>query len=466
MHLFCRRPRCLLFLFGVFPLLLIVLYYTNYSPPTNVQQTTTSTRLAYRPKELINFSAINENLGSGNSDSIAGKIFALPKKILTWLKSVNPQSISIVAVPFNESYSENYRYLIPRAAFFDKRVRGSHKNATVILTHVIKSLVKPVGCVVDGQHSSKVELRPININNWIHKMYPECTHDNVLIFCFNTPGRNNSKVSVMYENPKNNSEIFVTDSEHPLFVPKSRESSKEFASSVMVCTTAFGTPPYLGAWLRYQKTLGVDLVYVNAADTFLLGESFNDTFLQESLKSGFVQLKVWKEYLKPGALFYHSQALYYQGCIYRFQGIYNYAIMSDFDDFVIPAGGKDIIEILQSLFDPKPKLGGVQLDWIRYFEPDGGFNYDEISAGNFAKYVEAKAGMNEHNWKSIHKLTATSDVGIHLVSGQMKGYTWMYAPRDTLHMAHFKPNSRERPIHYDTVVECTTLCIALILCIW
>ena len=124
MHLFCRRLRCLLFLFGVSPLLLVVLYYTNYSPPTNVQQTTTSTRLAmaYRPKELINFSTINENLGSGNSDSIAGKIFALPKKILTWLKSVNPQSISIVAVPFNESYSENYRYLIPRAAFFDKRV--------------------------------------------------------------------------------------------------------------------------------------------------------------------------------------------------------------------------------------------------------------------------------------------------------------------------------------------------------
>ena len=86
-------------------------------------------------------------------------------------------------------------------------------------------------------------------------------------------------------------EIFITDSEHPLFVPKSRENSKEFASSVMACTTAFGTPPYVGAWLRYQKTLGVDLVYINAAESFLYGDSLDDTFLQESLENGFVQLK-------------------------------------------------------------------------------------------------------------------------------------------------------------------------------
>ena len=74
----------------------------------------------------------------------------------------------------------------------------------------------------------------------------------------------------MYENPKNKSEIFVIDSEHPLFVPKSRENSKKFASSVMVCTTAFGTPLYFGAWFHYQKTLGVDL---SAADTFCFGRS-------------------------------------------------------------------------------------------------------------------------------------------------------------------------------------------------
>ena len=408
-------------------LLLVTLYYFKYTLPTQYTAAM-ATRLAYMPKQL---SVI---------DAKVDDIFPLN---LTWLYNItgmNPQSTLIVAVPFHKSYSENYTYLIPRAAFFDKRVRGNYTNATVILTHVIKSLVKLVGCIVDGQHTSKVELRPVNIKGWIHQYHPECTHDDVLIYCFNTPGHNNSKVSVMYENPKNNSEIFITDSEHPLFVPKSRENSKEFASSVMVCTTAFGTPPYVGAWLRYQKTLGIDLVYINAAESFLYGDSFDDTFLQESLENGFVQLKVWKEYLKHGALWYYSQSLHYQGCVYRFQGVYNYAIMSDFDDFVIPADGKDIIEILQSLFNQRPMLGGIQLDWIQYFEPNSGFNYDEILAGKFAQYVEAEPVKKEHNPKSIHKLTATSDVGIHFVAGRIEGYTKMSAPKDTVYMAHFKPN--------------------------
>ena len=443
---------------GAAPLLLLgTLYYFNYTPPT--QRTAMAKHLAYRPKQL---SEKREEIISLN---------------LTWLYSVtgmNPQSTSIVVVPFHKSYSvANCTYLVPRAAFFDKRMRGNYSNATVVLTHIIKSLVKPVGCIVDSQYTSKVKLKPVNIKEWIHRYHPECTHDDVLIFCFNTPGRNNSKVSVMYENPKNSSEIIVTNSEHPLFVPKSRESSKEFASSIMACTTAYGTPPYFGAWLRYQKTLGVDLVYINAAESFLYGDAFKDTFLQESLKSGFVQLKVWKEYLKHGALWYYSQALYYQNCVYRFQGVYNYAIMNDFDDFVIPADGKDIIEILQSLFDSHPMVGGIQLDWMRYFEPDGGFNYDEILAGKFAQYVEAEPVKKEHNPKSIHKLTTALDVGIHFVGGRINGYTRMSAPKEKIYLAHFKPNLTDRPdsrdgqrqIHYDTNVECITLCIALVLCV-
>ena len=118
------------------------------------------------------------------------------------------------------------------------------------------------------------------------------------------------------------------------------------------------------------------------------GDAYNDTFLQESIKSGFVGLKVWREYLGPGALFYHAQSLYYQDCVYRFQGIkfYEYAIMADTDDFVILADRRDIRQIIQSLFDSDPKLrgvhslgqllrypfhakqkvGGIQLEWVRY----------------------------------------------------------------------------------------------------
>ncbi len=394
-------------------------------------------RVFYTPsmQQTIHSVAYRQERGEGNFQD----------KFAMFNRNRFPQ---IKDVPFIKAITDTYSYLIPRAAFFDKRARGNYKNATVILTHVIKNMVKPVGCIIDGHSTFKVELKPLSIDKWIHTRHPECTHDDVFIFCFDTPGHNNSNVSIMYENPKNKSEIFITNSEHPLFVPKSRHNSKEFASSVMACTTVFGTPPYFGAWLRYQKTVGVDLVYINAAETFLCGDAYKDTFLQESIRNGFVQLKVWKEYLKPGALFYHSQVLYYQNCLYRFQGVYKYAIMSDFDDFLIPAHGKDIGEILQTIFSPKPKLGSIQLDWLRYFEPDGGFNYDVILAGNFTQYIEAKPGTAERNYKSIHKLSATSEVGIHVIAGQMKGYNWRCAARNVVYMAHFK--NKQRQIHFDT----------------
>lgn len=460
-------------LLGALPLLMLVLIVSYTSPTQRIATTHSADRTT--KLEAIGLNTLNSNVEdhgkfvttitthdklktSPITESVSGitdKILSLPKKIFVWLTDRGPTST--VQVPFNKSYAENYRYLIPRAAFFDNRVRGKYNNVTVILAHVIKTKVKLVGCVIDGHYTDKVELNAVIINTWVHQTQRLCTHDDVFIFCFDTPGRNNSKVSVMYENPKNNSEIFITDSEHPLFIPKSREYSKDFNLSTMTCTTVFGTPPHIGEWLRYQKMIGVDFVYINAVETFLHGDAYNDTFLQESIKNGFVQLMVWKEYLKPGALFYHSQVLYYQNCVYRFQGIYEYAIMCDTDDLVIPTDGRDIRQILQSLFDsdpklrgvhnlgqflhypfrPKQKVGGIQLKWLRYF-PGSNFNFNKILAGNFSQYMKSQPILEEDNFKSIHKLSATSDVGIHKVSGQMMGYTWIHAPIDVMYVAHLR----------------------------
>ena len=343
-----------------------------------------------------------------------------------------------VDLPFSKAVTD-FPYLLPRAAFFDKRVRGKNKNATVILAHIAKIPLNVVACIVDGHITKGVRVRSLNVNKWIHRFHPDCTHDNIVIFCYNTPARNNSEVLIMYENPRKAWEHFTTESEHALFIPKSREKSKTFASSVVACTTVFDTPPYFGAWLRYQKTLGVDLVYINAMESFLSSKAFNDTFFQDSLSSGFVQLKVWKEYLIPEALFYHSQALYYQNCVFRFQGVYDYAVMLDTDDFVIPNGGQ-IHQILQDIFDPNPNLGSIRLTWIRYFEPVGGFNLtkDTIVDGNLTRYVNVSLGKDVRNFKSIYKLSVTSEAGIHIVGEQMQGYKWIHAPSNMLYMAHMK----------------------------
>ena len=70
----------------------------------------------------------------------------------------------------------------------------------------------------------------------------------------------------------------------------------------------------------------------------------------------------------------------------------------------------------------------------------GGFNLkkDTIADGNLTQYVNVSLAKDEHNYKSIHKLSVTSEVGVHIVSEQMKGYKWIHTPRNILYMAHIK----------------------------
>ena len=140
---------------------------------------------------------------------------------------------------------------------------------------------------------------------------------------------------------------------------------------------------------------------------------------------GFVQLKVWKEYLSSKEIFYHSQALYYQNCLYRFQGVYEYVIMADTDDFLIPRAtdktGMGLHQLLHNVFKLKPKLGSVRLRWIRYYEPACGLNFTAIQDGNPTRYVNMSSAVREKNFKSIHKLSVSLETRVHEVAELLPG---------------------------------------------
>ena len=361
------------------------------------------------------------------------------------LRTVERKHQEPIKLPFNSATAKTYRYVLPRAAYFDKRRRGGHENATVILAHMNKTVFERdliVACIVGGQRAKKFKIQTMKLNEWIHLNHPECTHDNVLIFCYDTPARNNSRVSVVYRNPNNDSEQYETESEHPLFIPYPVNATNN-DSSVMVCTTVYETPPYFREWLHYQKTLGVDFIYINAQESFTKSEVFNDTFFRESLDNGLVQLKVWKEYLSKKEVFYHSQVLYYQNCLYRFQGIYKYSIMADTDDFLTPRGSDrmSLRQHLDSLFTLKPKLGSIRLRWVRYYEPICGLNFTGgllDHDGNLTQYVNITSATREKNFKSIHKVSATVEAKVHEVAELMPGYCWTIVPDDVAYMAHIK----------------------------
>ena len=273
-------------------------------------------------------------------------------------------------------------------------------------------------------------------------------HD-VLIFCYDIPTSivsNNSVVSVVYVNPENRSEHIAVESEHPLFIPN--ESYSQSSTTVMVCTTVFDTPPHFGAWIRYQKTLGVDMVHINAQESFLSSSSFNDSDFLESLQNGFVELTIWKEYLPLGASFYHSQALYYQHRLYRYLGVHDFCVCADTDDFLVSIDDKDfgVHKLVKKLFyddSLKSPIGSSTLHWIRYVEPINGFDPPEesIRSGNLTQYSHTSKGEHDGELtKSIYKLSAMLELGIHnsAIFLPSKHFQHRTSPQNVGYMAHIK----------------------------
>ena len=356
-------------------------------------------------------------------------------------ETIGKKRLQIIQLPFQNASSKAHRHVLPRAAFFDGRKRGKFKNATVILVHMKKAAIERslvIGCKVDGHQIRSFKVQTMKLNSWIHANYPECTHDNVFVLCYDTPGHNNSRVSLVYANPDNESQHFETESEHPLFVPHT--SVKRARSSVMVCVTVYDTPPHFSEWLHYQKTLGVDFVYINAQRSFLASEEFNNTFFQSLLTDGFVQLKVWQEYLNKKEVFYHSQLLYYQDCLYRFQGVHDYAMMVDTDDFVTPRTNTTLQQCLDDLF--VENVGSIRLQWVRYYEPRCGLNITgnltSHDVGNLTQYMNISSASMSRNVKSVHKLSSTLEAKVHEVGELVPGYHWIIAPDSVIYTAHLK----------------------------
>ena len=331
------------------------------------------------------------------------------------------------------------RYVLPRAAFFDSRPRGRHKNATVILASIHRSLIgrhRIKACIVNQQEIRSIKVQPLIANKWIHKIHPECSYNNTMIFCFDVPQhiRNHSKVELIFKDP--DSENFVSiETEHSLYIPQ-RKRRRKFpynrSSTVLACATVFESPPYFLQWLHFQKSIGVDMVYLNAQESFVNSSVFNDSFLQESIRNGFVTVKVWKDYLGD-KVFYHNQAMYYNNCLYRYQGVYEFVMMFDSDDFFFsrlrPA---PVREVLRYLFTED--VGSIELEWRRYYDPyRGSFNHTDIE-----QFVDISPGIPENNIKSIHRLSATIEIRVHAVVEMLDGYTIERADYRIAHVAHIK----------------------------
>ena len=344
------------------------------------------------------------------------------------------KDVIVPALPTKDVIELPTKDVIVRSVYLDNRPRGGHKSACVFMVEILRTALAKksvVGCQVGSSNTTNLSIRPLGNLKWVHHAHSECTYDMAMIDCFDLTADNGSRAYILYK--ENDSSVITVESERPLFIPAPRVPPRNGSSvTVMACTVVYGTPPLMDHWLRYQRTIGVDYIYVIADESFRDAGNLEKSPLKEMIESGYLLLEIWIPYLTSMEVFYHSQMLGYEDCIYRFQGTYDYVLATDPDIFPVHlVPGQPYIHYYAEKFCSN---GSCQFELHQYFAQCGIGNVG--ADGNVTARVQSKKYFLRREGKSGHKLSAVLDIGIHEVCTILKGYQLVHVPARESYWAH------------------------------
>ena len=343
--------------------------------------------------------------------------------------------------------------IIVRSVYFDDRQRGGHMNISVFLIEVRISILKHnliVGCAV-GEHVNmnrkKFEVHHLIQTGWVHHAHPELSHDTVFVNCFDMPAKNGSRGFVLYRRHTKDDSVTCSESEHNLMIPAPHLSppQNEKFTITICCAPVYGTPPLLTEWLHYQKTIGIDHVHLIVEDSFTKkGAGIENKELQHAIKEGFVTIDVWKQWLKKSQVFYHSQVLAHEDCIYRYRGTYDYIMLLDVDEFFTP---RVINENRIQYYVRRccgNSCGSCHFHEYMYY-PDCGLKGKVGKDGNITAQLVSYAYRDQAaEGKSFHRSSAIVDTGCQMGLEHMKGYRSVEFPMQLAYVAHVRKGLKPR----------------------
>ena len=356
----------------------------------------------------------------------------------------------------NQVYSRTEDVVV-RAVFLDDRPRYGHQRVAVFLVEMRKTIIEgnlTVGCTVGRDTTRSFRIFQLSLNTWLHRDRSYLTHDFVLLECYDLPPVDNGSVAfITYnisestQNDPGEMQTKSVQSERPFYISTPYEpptDGRKHNFKVAVClAVVFAKPPWLNEWLQYQKTIGIDHIHMIADDSFVKAGGFRNKYLKQAIREGFLSTDVWHMWLNDSQVWYHSQGLAYQDCVYRFRNLYDYLFVLDSDDFFVPAvsGEPKLIYYIQKYNSYK---GTYTFRWM-YFYPDCGMSTDVPEDGNITKQLISKQYW-EHSRKSLHYLPNTLDVNIHTRGRMMHSYLYtVYIPKEVAYVAHMrkglKPNN-------------------------
>lgn len=340
------------------------------------------------------------------------------------------------------------RELVVHRVYFDRRTRGGYCNSTVFLVETKETRITElqskyfVGCRVGAYVSDEVLFRTAVSDKFLQKL-KRATSMLVLIECYDIRAvENGVSASLFYNSPTGLVE--EAESLTPLFVPNPRPAKKSLAATAVVCVGMVRTlahPPdeheVLYHWLRYQKAIGVDHVHMAVQDNFLRSGGLKNKVIQRAIREGYLSIDFWTSWVTSNEMSDISQSLVHQDCLYRFQGIYDYIIFTESDDFFVPVKrSKSIKHYLQKWCSHE--IATCQFKWMRFF-PDCGWDPKSIGRdGNFTHSITYKKTMKESVPKYAHQLKALVKAGTDLTNVIMDGYIERQVPMSEAYFARVR----------------------------
>ena len=332
--------------------------------------------------------------------------------------------------------------VVPRRVYYDTRLQfGRPRNIVIMLTEIHDSAIDSiVACELDGYFSQSIRMFNES-TGWVRSAYPQFKHVAVIIECIGIAKEAvfNGSIAKLIYRMEEESYYSRVESLHPMFLPLvGSDPSVPTAGkgSVVVCTTMYGTPEKFDQWVEYHHYLRADRVHVQAHTSFSDTASEIYPFFKESLHNGFVRMDVWNPLLYNRSTF-HNQMLKYQDCIYRHMGIFEYALLYDYDDFFNPiVPGETDIHFYFSKFFSSKATGSVCLPWHQMKCGTIATLVKDVPHGNLTSILGSSESTRRGEKKCAHRVRAPLMVSIHRPWTLISDYKRVDPRRDLAYVAH------------------------------
>ena len=334
--------------------------------------------------------------------------------------------------------------LVVRRVVLDPRRRDRYPNATVFIMEAKGMTLNKErfsGCQVGHFFSDRFRFRKPRNYEWVQR-HEHATSTLALIDCYDIPMVETGDLAYLHYNSSAGVVVKI-QSQKPVFVPEPRAGVDSSTVTAVVCV---GAPIYaaehsaaehgmLYHWLHYQKVVGVDHVHMYVDESFVRAGALQNEVIQQAIREGFLSIDFWPKWLNTTEVF-NTQKIAFQDCLHRFQGVYDYVMHLDSDDFFVPLKSKSVKDYLVRWCSGK--IGSCQFQWHQFF-PDCGWDPNSIGAdGNFTAAITHTQVLHRHEAKSAHQLKALLDAGTHYAMARVKGYTGRNVPSKEAYFSHVR----------------------------